>query len=286
MLPFPLNRGGGPDLTYTWRDTSILGKGGVTAQPGIPLQREGDLMVNAVAVGSVATGTNGIPSFGLPLLIELRVFRADAAIGLNFLDVSLAFPTTTPPPITTPSFRAYSAGGIDNLGNPHEVQPDLEVAPTGGFNAGSTPPGLRTATGTDTVFYLGQIDTVTRVSRAHTVWLDTGITTGNGPVWLPPVVEPPVQPSGTAVQIDFRGANSFSGSQAATFPYDSTRLDPYGEPNTTNYSSNPQNPPWSSNIAVAANGKKFLQIRFTFINNIATGLSPELLAIGLPYLTQ
>ena len=63
------------------------------------------------------------------------------------------------------------------------VLPDSEVVPSGGFNPLSVPPGLKTSTGADNTFYMGQLDTVVRVSRVHTVWLDSGVA---NPQWLTP----------------------------------------------------------------------------------------------------
>ena len=184
----------------------------------------------------------------------------------------------------TPNFRVYSAGGINTSGNPVIVLPDSELVPAGGFNPGSTPPGRRTALPADNVFYIGQLDTVVRVSRVHSVWLDAGL--GIAPEWKVPVLEPSTagQPSGTNVLLDFRSATTFSGG-VATDPFNASRLDVYGnDPRPSNQSPFiPTNlSDWSSDVGVG-DGKRYLQVRLTFVNNIATGLSPELTGLALPF---
>ncbi|NOT32084.1 MAG: hypothetical protein HOP15_16680 [Planctomycetes bacterium] len=280
MMPYPLNLGSFPDVTYTWRDTAILtlgadgGAGTLTPAPGIPLDIED--VVNVIpngTAGSIAARTL-VPSFGLPLLIEFSCFPSDSGLGINALDVSLgqlpAVPPALPPP--PPNFRIFSAGGITSIGTEAPILPDSELIPKGGFNATTgltTPPG-------DNVFYLGQLDTVVRLSRVHTVWLDSGLGDTS---WKSPVMEPAAgQPSGTLILLDFRSASNFSGG--GTAPFNGAALNAYGN-QTTNA---PLPPPigWSSNIALA-NPKRFLQTRITFVNNPATGLSPELTALAFPY---
>src|SRR6185503_18396639 len=71
MMPFPLNRILPDPVTYTWRDTAVLAKGGPNG-PGIPLDIEsgGPLFLEAQE-GTVAR-PDEVPSFGLPLLMEYR----------------------------------------------------------------------------------------------------------------------------------------------------------------------------------------------------------------------
>ncbi|MSR61777.1 MAG: hypothetical protein EXS08_04955 [Planctomycetes bacterium] len=283
MIPFPLNRGLSPDVTYTWRDTSILTKGadGETgADSGIPLGIERgppSLGLNIDNSARIALGGN-VPSFGLALLIELRCYPADRGLGLNRFDVSIANTLSA-----TPNFRVYSAGGINTSGNPVIVLPDSELVPAGGFNPGSTPPGRRTALPADNVFYIGQLDTVVRVSRVHTAWLDAGL--GIAPEWKVPVLEPSTagQPSGTDVLLDFRSATGFTGGLVSD-PFNASKFDVYGDAQLPN--ANPFTPTtrsdWSSDVGVG-DGKRYLQVRLTFVNNIATGLSPELTGLALPF---
>jgi hypothetical protein len=228
MMPFPLNRGSSPDVTYTWRDTSILtlGADGDNGQPGIPLGIEGPppggVGVAQVPVGSIAD-FGEVPSFGLPLLIEVKCHPSDSGLGINRFDSSNA---PLPLPQTTPNFRAYSAGGINNFGNPVIVLPDTETFPKGGFNPLGTPPGARTLTSADNTFYLGELDTVVRVSRVHTVWLDSTLV-GVTPTWLAPVLDPSLaaQPLGTNILLDFRSAAGFNGQPPITSPFNASAMD-------------------------------------------------------------
>jgi len=274
MMPYPLNRGLAPTRTYTYRDTTIetLGADGDPNQPGAPLQIESDV---GVAVGG-PFDFGEVPSFGLPLLIELKCFEASRGLGLNLFDVSLANAFGA----TTPNFRAYSSGGIDTTGDRQIVLPDSEDIPQGGYNANSTPPGRRTTTTADNVFYLGQLDTVVRVSRVHTVWLDSGNLVS--PTWQTPVLEPAnsAQPIGTQVVVDFRSATGFSA--AGNQPFNGSALDAFGD--TASNAPQPQNlSAWSSDIAIG-NDKRYLQARLSFLNNIETGTSPELNILSLPFL--
>ncbi len=279
MMPYPLNLGSFPDVTYTWRDTSILtlgadgGAGTLTSAPGIPLAIEASAGVVPVPlVGTIAPRTQ-VPSFGLPLLVEFSCFPSDSGLGINALDVSLAPPLSTPP-VPVPNFRVFSAGGVTSIGTESPILPDAEVTPKGGFNPTT---GLTTAPG-DNQFYIGQLDTVVRLSRVHTVWLDSGL--GGVTSWQPPVVEPATgQPSGTAVLLDFRSATNFSGVGTPTAPFNAATLNAYGN-QTVNTPVGLSD--WSNNITLA-NGKRYLQVRITFVNNPETGLSPELTALALPF---
>jgi hypothetical protein len=294
LIPYPFNQGGGQDVTYTWRDTGILarGGGGDTSQVGIPTAAE----TNAGVLGNAPcpldktpasplrqgelAGRGAVPSYGLPLLIEVRCHPSDQGLGFNLLGVAIGNSVAA----VVPAFRAYSAGGVDTLGNQVFVLPDAEPAPRGGFNPGSTPPGTRTRFAVDSVYYLGQLDTVVRISRAHTVWLDAG-NAPIFPVWKPAVLEPSLatKPIGTDILIDYRATTNFSapGSQ----PFDSSRLDPYGN-QVLDGDPQPQLPTgWSRDISIG-DGKRFLQVRFTFVSNIETRVGPELDAIALPYEIQ
>ena len=68
-----------------------------------------------------------------------------------------------------------------------EWDPELEDIANGGFNPNSTPnPGAPTF-GQDNQFYIGALDFVVRVSRAHSVWFDTqGLSQFAGAVIDPP----------------------------------------------------------------------------------------------------
>lgn len=283
MMPYPLNRGQGAAVTYTWRDTSILTLGcdGDPAQAGIPLQVEFQAgLIGPMEPGSVARFRQ-VPSFGLPLLIEIRCHPSDQGLGFNAFSLANANGTTT---IGTPNFRAYSGGGINTLGNPEVVLPDAEIAPRGTFNPGGVPPGARTRLAVDSVFFIGQLDTVVRVSRAHTVWLDAG--TSVFPLWQLPVIQPPLTtlPTGAQLLIDYRATTGFS--ETGNEPFDALKLDSYGNQINAAGDPLPLNPTdWFGDITIG-NNQRFIQVRLTFISNIDTGVGPELDVLALPYEIQ
>ena len=220
-----------------------------------------------------------------------------------------------------PSFRSFSSGGFDTTGLAIQRNPDTELTPKGGFNPTSNPPGQPTPRADDNSFYIGQLDVVTRVARVHTIWIDTEQASPDllDPVILPDGAD---QPSGTQVIVEYRGASAFQLSNIdvqmgtdvdeATFPFDAQHLNAYGDifavfstahtdPErhaVLGITTNPQNnnaqdfpgqvsfntgvSTWSPDID-SIDGSKFVQMRITFLSNIATGLSPELSAIGLAF---
>ncbi len=288
LMPYPLNQQAsiGTLVTYTWRDTAVL-KLGAPGGLGIPLGIEvGAPLLLEPAAGVVAPDGQ-VPSFGLPLLMEYRCYPSDSGVGLNAIDISIAVNNSA-----RPNFRAYSTGGINTSGQPVLVDPDLELVPSGGFNPLSSPPGRRTTFDASCEFYIGQLDTVIRVSRAHTVWIDTLAPT---PVFVDPVVDPDpaLQPLGTQIIIDYRGALGFT-TTVATDPFDALKIDPYG-----NAIRDPQNTifplftvnffggqeAWTSDIRDIS-GARYVQMRLTFLNNIGTMLNAELSAIGVAFLEQ
>jgi len=278
MLPFPLNRSGAADVaTYTWRNTAVLAQGG-PAGDGVPLTIEVNppLSVDPGPTGSVAP-VNQVPTFGLPLLMEYRTFPSDSGIGMNAFDISLAINSSA-----RPNFRSFSTGGMNDQGQIVKKNPDLEFVPSGGFNPGSNPPGKVTQFTADNAFYVGQLDMVVRVSRVHTIWIDAVIEM---PDYLSPVVEPPfdAQPSGTNLVIEFRGATSIYGFTNDA-PFDAAQLDPYGESDASVEFLN-SNSTWTSDIN-DIDGARFLQMRFSFFNNIDSGLSPTLSAVGVAFENQ
>jgi hypothetical protein len=313
MLPYPLNRGSETPITYTWRDTAVLAKG-APGGAGIPLSIEGNPPLSLEDAPSYVARAGQVPSFGLPLLIEYRCFPSDQGIGLNALDILLAINSSP-----QPSFRSYSTGGYDRDGRAVVRNPDQELRPRGGFNPLATPPGTPTARADDNALYIGQLDAVTRVSRVHTIWIDTVLA---NPDFIAPIVLPlgSDQPSGTEVVVEYRGAHGFvledldsdlgAVTDESLFPFDSQRLDAYGDifvrlDNPGN--PLPPNPPlpdyhhvlgtpefagrvqyvggvgtWSDDIDSIDSGQ-FLQLRITFLSNIETRLSPVLSAIGIAY---
>lgn len=280
LMPYPLNRDLPPEerMTYTWRDTANLSLAAPNGK-GIPMGREATLgIVGTNAAGTVAP-TGNVPTIGLPLLIEIRTFPSSESVGLNALDVSIAINSSN-----RPFFRNYSSGGFNQMGNPVMKNPDAETTPTGGFNPTSTPPGM-TLTGSDPVFYIGELDYVTRISRVVTTWIDSGVA---APDYEDPVFEPiaSMQPTGTDLRIDFRAATGFS-VVAGSAPFDATRLNLYGNPRlldggaaAINFLN--ANGTWFGDVD-QVDGGRYLQMRVTFTSNIVTGLVPELSGIGVAY---
>ena len=273
VLPFPINRGGGELVTYTWRDTAVLARGG-HAGAGVPLDIEvGPPLYLENASGTFAPAGE-VPSVGLPLLMEFRCYPSESAVGLNPLSVLLASNISA-----APNFRAFSTGGINIAGQRVTKNPDLEPAPTGGFNPGSRPPGRPTLRNADNTVYLGQLDYVVRISRAHTIWLDTH---SSAPRYTDVVVEPPPDalPPGTEVRVEFRGADGFFGAEGQ--PFDARALTPYGDPRVGTIAFHAGDPTWKESPA-EIDGARFFQMRFTFVNNVSAGFSPELSSVGVGF---
>ena len=270
MMPWPLNRNLPADqhVYYTWRDTAVDARGapnGAGAELGI--------VVQATGVGTVGVPfpPGQVPTIGLPLLMEFKCFPDAVATGLNSLDASLAINSSP-----DPRFRAFSSGGMNQSGQLVTIDPDAATVATGGFSPSSTPPGLPTPP-VDNLSYIGQIDLVVRVSRLHTVWIDTRYAS---PTFAQPVVEPhpAEQPPGTQVVFAFRGAT------AATplVQRDASALDAYGNGGPGSVSFLAGDPGWKSSIAQIA-GARFVQVRASFVSNAATGLEPRMTALGVAF---
>ena len=284
LMPYPLNRlGSGPLTTYTWRDTRGTRTGGPSGA-GVPLDIEGGPPLNLVSGADVGKlwGVNSVPTVGLPLLMEYRCYPSASGIGLNPLDISLAINSSR-----VPNFRCFSTGGVDTSQRPRNIFPDNEPAPTGGFNPTSNPPGKRTRFNADNSFYIGQLDVVTKVSRAHTVWIDALYAS---PKYLDPVMipAPSDHPPGTQVLLDFRGATGFSAPVGDT-AFDSGFINTYGDvvntakpPKALDITYLPNNR-WQSSIS-RIDGARYFQMRITFVNDVDAGLNAELSAIGVAFL--
>jgi len=274
LLPYPLNRGGGPLTTFTWRDTAVLARGGEEGG-GIPMKIETASPLSLVPgpPGRIALG-GLVPAWGLPLLVEVRCFPSTTALGLNPVEIYLAQNAQA-----LPNFRAYSTGGTNESGVAVQVDPDLSVLPEGGYNPGSRPPGKPTLFQADNSFYTGELTTIVRVSRAHTIWIDIGT---DGAEFLPPVVSPPAsdQPGNSRIELEFRGADGFQGPRAAD-AFDAREIDPMGDlaPGVVQFHGDAL---WHASPA-ELDGARFLQIRISFVNDIRALVSPRLGAIGLAF---
>jgi hypothetical protein len=238
----------------------------------------------------VPYGAGSVPSIGLPLLMEFRCFPDSGALGLNSFDISLANLNSA-----QPNFRAFSTGGIGPGNTLVPKDPDLQTSATGGFNPGSNPPG-QTTLGADNSFYIGEAELVTRISRAHSIWFDTG--SGSLPQYSTPVLEPRAedQPLGTQIVLAFRGSNSVTATAAQTTNIlnDSDGLDPYGDVRPPIPTATPPFPgsgtvvfpsgdfTWKPSLGQIS-GLRFFQVRVTFVSNAQTNLSPTLSALGFAY---
>ncbi len=278
MQPFPLNRGipASEFQYYTWRDTAMAGTGGSASSGAI--QRIESLVVhgNTLPAG-VPYSAGEVPTIGLPLMVEYRCYPDSNALGLNLLDVSLAINSSI-----RPNFRAFSTGGFNTLGNPVVKHPDAETTATGGFGPGGSP-----TSPADSLFYIGQVELVTRISRTHSIWFDTGLTS---PKYVRPILEvlQGQLPAGTQLQFAFRGAlDVTTGGSDDNIRTNAARLDPYGNPlgNGVGQPVYPANNPegqWRETIQ-QIDDSRFFQVRVTFLSNAATSETPSLSSLGFAY---
>ncbi|MFT5289880.1 MAG: hypothetical protein ACI82F_001951, partial [Planctomycetota bacterium] len=246
MAPFPLNRQGATAQTFTWRDTTVLSVGGAEG-PGIPLEIE---VVNGIYPdlfpGELAPG-GSVPSIGLPLLMEFRTHTEPTALGLNGFQVAIAqsgqlFPT----------WRVHSSGGINASGAGVSVDPDLQPTPIGGYDNTGAPTRAN-----DPSLYFGELQTVVRFSRAHSVWFDSGSTNTD---WKAPRLIPAdaSQPTGTSIQLEYRGATSFIGTNNTEA--NALWMDIYGDVTQGQVMFANGDSSWKSSISELA-GARYIQVR-------------------------
>jgi hypothetical protein len=287
IAPFPINRGIAPsEFTYwTWRDTA---KTAVAAPNGTGA----DTARFATLVGAAANKgfypANNVPTIGLPLLTEFRTYPSATSSGQNGFRIAIALNSSA-----RPFFRVFSTGGVHpTSGVITPVHPDSSFQAEGGIDPNT---GATTPWGDNTLYY-GQADFLVRISRMHTVWLDTlGAATIFAEGYLEP--DPSLQPTGTQVVIAYRGATNFSPATTAPHPYaDANNLDSYGNlltaaqlqsigsvgvtavtPSFVNASNT-----WRSS-AGGINGARFVQLRVSFLSNPISGLSPTLSALGVAF---
>jgi hypothetical protein len=293
LVPWPINRDvSQEDFTYwTWRDTGVIQVGGAASGSGVDPTRLGQVTGVPGLVGFY--GPTQIPTIGLPMLTEFRTYPDPGAFGLNGFKTSFALASSY-----KPCFRAYSTGGIPAGQPPDIIDPDNEPLAQGGY----TPAGAKLG-GIDNTVYWGQADFVVRVSRFHSVWYDS---TQAGSHYAPVVVEPTgtENPTGTTVAVAFRGASALSVTGGASTPpewSDASNIDPYGDPynqdqldelTQTTGSFKPftvvhyptsTNKSWKDS-ASELNGARYLQMRVTMTANPASGLTPEVAAMGVAYI--
>jgi len=288
MVPWPLNEGIPVEeyRYWTYRDTRDDTFQGGSQGSGVPLEIE--YVVNGWPLLPTPTPPKMYPasqvkSVGLPMMMEFRCYPDNDAFGLNPFDISIAINTSA-----RPNFRAFSTGGYNTANQPQTRNPDQQTTALGGFNPGSTPSGLPTP-GLDNVFYIGQVELVTRISVSHSIWFDSGFTS---PTYVAPVVEPlpSQQPTGTQIVFAYRGATSVASggdpNLAILNNADGAVLDWYGGPidigtnGSAAYSNGDEI--WKPSIA-QINGSKLFQVRMTFISNAATNQVPYIDSLGLSY---
>jgi hypothetical protein len=277
MLPWPeFVDAQGNRATFTWRDTSITS---VAAPDGGGVDPAVAALIPGVTRRTYAA-QNQVPTIGLPLLMDFRVQpdSGSTALGLNTFQVSFSDPQNQ-----KPNFRVFSAGGFNSQNQAVLVDTNSDIA-RGGFGGGGTP-----TPPDDSAIYWGQVDFVLKVSRGITRWIDTGVTdpTGNFPSYQTPIVEPlaSLQPPGTEFRIDYRGADNVVANAQQLTHAECVNL--YGDPMPTSIVAQctPNTAatgisPWS-NVITGIRGKRYLQMRFTLVNNLATGSVPRISSVGI-----
>ncbi|MEO0650375.1 MAG: Ig-like domain-containing protein [Planctomycetota bacterium] len=346
FVRLPLNQDVPEDerLYFTWRDTAKVERGAlddadvldVIGTPSfidfvVPLEDvfmvgarlPGDTYSFSVASDGERNTVPGVPTVGLPILLEYRTFPTEQA-NINLFDGGLVVPAGL-----QPFTRAHSTGGTNLGGQVVQKNPDLEVTPDGGFvsnpppgsmNPPASPPGTPTPP-RDPSFYNGQLDVVMRVSRVFTAVIDSEnrpgqqvgtpapgfIETTYEPDYAQPVLIPPAseQPEGTQVVLAFRGTDRDRILNGVNDILNATNLDVYGDvaagPVTTVDADGFIIPldsvaelfdfdgPGESGSSEwvdnvnGVDGLRFVQTRITFIGNAATGLTAVLSAYGLAF---
>lgn len=209
-----------------------------------------------------------IPSIGLPLLMEFKVFPDPLASAANlfrgFQANSLATTNTTIGNANwVPFFRVISGGGRFSNGLQTFVNPDDNSPPRGEAVPASL--GLFSQKADDVV-YMGQIDFVTKTSIAYTRWFDTGVA---DPDYTNLVIEPSsadLAALGTSIEVEYRGATADGDVDNAG----GTALDPYGNASAVTPATG-----WVSDID-DIDGYRAFQMRITFNGNADGALSPWL----------
>jgi hypothetical protein len=308
MMPWPTFTN-----TYTWRDSTYGSKKfGAPSGNGVnPDQYFIVLGQTPPATGSPLKPWPGgaVPSVGLPLLLDFRTYPASDpnSKGLNGFQVTIAVTSSS-----KPEFRVFSTGGLDTQQAPKTVTPDIApdgTKPTGGYYPpGSTQgtPGTKTPPGGPEVYY-GRVDLTVMKSRVYTHFYDLTTSVAGLPAVTSPqfnnsnqLLIPTIQPPGTSVIPEFRGATTINPTNAAAIS-DARCFDAYGDPYPNNNTIPPPPSiastcgtisglapaPGSSvnftNDITVINTKRYLQLRLTFVNDIVNNVSPKVTAYGIAY---
>jgi hypothetical protein len=80
--------------------------------------------------------------------------------------------------------------------------------------------------------------------------------------------------------LDFRGADSFVDAEER--PFNARQISAYGDPSQGSIVFHADDPTWKRDLG-ELDGARFVQIRFSFLNNIEGGLVAELSAVGVAY---
>lgn len=278
-----------PDFqtTYTWRDTGYPKPNGGSLEGGNPLNGYG-VPIRVVSSAPPTYEEGYYPSIALPLLMRYRCYPRGGEWGFNGFQIQIMVGSSN-----IPAFRVFSAGGQDTAPTWQFVVPDSSprgTHPYGGYKT-SNPGQGGTTKGFGPELYWGQVDFVTKVSKIYTHWFDFGANLASlSAVTLEPT-QSQAQP-GTAVLVDYRASTLVveTGCTDEATPLDdaSASFDAYGDYDVDNGCGQVDLPTdWSDDAAdLVASGKRFFQLRFTFVANIDQDLDAELDAFGFAYTTN
>ncbi|MCY3003134.1 MAG: Ig-like domain-containing protein [Planctomycetota bacterium] len=288
MAPWPMNEGKAAEdfIYYTWRDTALLGLG----QPNVGAgSGQGVRLGNETAYDPTTPaspyGLGLVPTIGLPLLMDFRVYPNSQIQGSNQLLGFFAIASNPPGTEVPPFWTAYTAGGIPAAsGVPITVDPDSATIAQGNLAT----PGAAGALPRNQVIFFGQGDFVVRVNRAHTRWFECAPGAAGLPFnFAEPVIEPSVSslPAGTQLLVQYRGATGMNS--AGNKPWEvATELDAYGNarPGGTAFTVTflGGDRTWKDSMA-DINGSQFFQARITMVSNPISGATPELRSLGFAF---
>jgi hypothetical protein len=110
-----------------------------------------------------------------------------------------------------------------------------------------------------------------------TIWIDTGEF---APDFGEPLLEPRTHPGSARIVPEYRGATGFTGP-VGNAPFDASRLDAYGDlregaPILVGDGA------WKSDLD-DVDGSRFVQVRFTFHNDVDGSIAPVLDSFGVAY---
>lgn len=287
MAPWPMNEGKAPEdfLYYTWRDTALLAVGQPNVGPG---SGQGVRLGNETydtTTPATAYGLGAVPTIGLPLLMDFRVYPNSQIQGANQLLGFFAIASNPVGAEIPPFWTAYTAGGIPAAsGIPITVDPDSATIAQGNLAA----PGATGALPRNQVIFFGQGDFVVRVNRAHTRWFECAPGAAGLPFnFAEPVIEPSVSslPAGTQLLVQYRGATGMNS--AGNKPWEvAAELDAYGNARaggtafTVTFLGGTNG--WRDTMA-EINGAQYFQARITMVSNPISGATPELRSLGFAF---